>query len=194
MSTKIYYLTVIAKSEAIRTVSYQCENCGGKFSYQDSYSETCSRRDSRIGSPVPASARGKLSKDASAGAIDQMNSKIKSLDEKESYGYEECPNCGYTQSWMLKERLEAHSRKLGRAVALPFFAWIASLIWMYYIYDDVPPKPWLLFSLVVWLIATVLVFFWVLKKTLQDPNEKFGNVENKYAPTVTWKGPYLVKP
>jgi DNA-directed RNA polymerase subunit RPC12/RpoP len=195
-----YEFSASESVEAIRTVSYQCENCGRQYSYLFHARESWSKSEQTATKHVSSNERfdiaTRLKKAVHEEAIDRINDTIKGLDEHKDFGFEKCPGCGYIQSWMLRSSIAKYKIKYIRIpsiiVAVLLFVVVSLLLINGKIRQDVESYGiFLVFGL--WVII-YLIIRWIGTKIAQkEPNKTFGAVNRKNTPIVTWSEPKVIE-
>ncbi len=185
-----YQVSGGAAMRVTRKVTYQCENCGREFSYFFNLESVRAKTVGVTGSSGHDKVRAELEKELSPEVIEELNKEVKALTESKNYGYEKCPGCGYTQSWMLGAESSAQaSKNIFKPWILITMVLVALTIIIIAVLNK-PDFPYLvcLVSFVLWALVTFMTFKIGAKK-LHDPNEKFGVVERKNTPDVVWSNP-----
>ncbi len=195
-----YSLDVSRTVKSELTIKYECENCGQVSSYRQTY-DTSVHESGQTATKSQAEAQN-LSKELSLKALERAQEIAKDWKTKgpESFEYhityENCPNCGYSQSWMQKYLREKQNSQYITSpigiVSLGLFIWyfaglestLSGLV------GDLA----CLSGIGIWVVSVVIIFFvgTGLKK-LVDPNRKFGEVTTKNEPTFIWGEPIITE-
>jgi hypothetical protein len=103
---------------------------------------------------------------------------------KQDDGYENCPNCGYTQSWMKP------SASANRSCGLVGFLMliISGLLGAGVAGTINERNAFLLIAsaVILWILMLLTMFILVARIPQKDPNKGYGEVERKNKPTVVW--------
>jgi hypothetical protein len=171
------------------TIRYECENCGHHSSYKETYDETLVEG----GYKSTKAAAQELARESSI-KVQKLARETAEKWEKEGpesfrvqSTHQKCPNCGYTQSWMV-DYLQHTQRveKIRFPILFGSLAYILALF-AFGIHD----KAFLymgdlagLLEFVIW-AAAVGIFYLSRKKSL-DPNREFEDVSKVNEPTIIW--------
>jgi len=177
-----------------RRIEYECENCGQVSSYKQPYGESFSE-SGQSGGKSQAAAR-ELSRELAQTVQKQANELLKEWKTKKPellrYGLEDCPICGYVQSWMDWETIEEKHRS--RFVRWPIGIMTIALSIMYFglfNFDTSEFAPCAV-AIGVWAILYFLIS--AIGKKIQksaDPNAQFGEVTTINEPIITWDEPKI---
>jgi predicted RNA-binding Zn-ribbon protein involved in translation (DUF1610 family) len=177
------------------TIKYECENCGLDSSYRETYEETLSEGGQR----ATKAAAQELAKDSliKVQKHAQETAEIWRREGPEDFTYqhtnEKCPNCGYTQSWML-EYLR-HTQRL-EIITFPILILTLAylLLWSAYLsnflnnlFGDFSDPV----AIVIWAVAAGI--FYLIRKNSIDPNRDFEDVSQENEPTLIWGEPIITK-
>jgi predicted RNA-binding Zn-ribbon protein involved in translation (DUF1610 family) len=195
MSMSYYEVSGSVSAKALRTVSYECENCGKAFSYQFELVMGSTQTESTAAGTNKDKLKKivfRLKDKARPIALEKIQNEIKSLDASSDYGHEACPNCGYLQSWMIKAWSKVDSDKVGKKVELPTIILTGIFLVLAIVLPiQVPSVSYLvscLLSFVLWSIGVLIIMRYALSFT-NKPNEDFGKVDKENTPAVTWSEP-----
>ena len=183
-----YKVSASIDVKATRKVSYQCENCGGEFSYNYTLKRGGYQQDI-TGKHFHTQTATKLQGDAYIEAVDALKKEITTMNEKKDYGYEKCPGCGYTQSWM-------QSSQISKTFITPFIIVTMVLVAAAFIVPASELFPISLAlscvsSFVLWVVIC-LIIIGVSSKRLKNSDKEFGDIKIKNTPTVVWSDPEVV--
>ena len=182
-----YFVQTSVKVKATRKVSYQCENCGGNYSYLFTIKQSSGIKDTTVSGSEKQKQSKEFSENLRKETVEALKKQIESYTKAEDYGHEKCPGCGYTQSWMI------NSLKGDQFTRKAFVPWIvisglfivgAILIFAYD--EDVLLRCGV--SFLIWLFLSFLIFLFGFIG-MKNPNKSFGTVERNNAPIVVWSDP-----
>jgi tetratricopeptide (TPR) repeat protein len=91
--SKTYNATITANL----LVSAECESCGNDISWL---------------TPIKQTGSGSYAQLAQQNAINNLNNRIKNINQNQNYGYQKCTNCSYVQSWMMPSITAAMYRRM----------------------------------------------------------------------------------
>jgi len=190
MPAKYYIVDVSAKLKSTRKVSYQCENCGGEFSYLFTL-ETDKWSDSTTAYSDWRERQRELEEKVFKQAKNFLDRHIDNLNSAKDYGYEKCPGCGYTQSWMMAAEASAQEDILW-VTPMTIISLIFGVGSILIFVNGDAVLLLCVSSFILWLIIFFL-FNWLGRKKIKDPNKNFGIVERKNTPIVVWSDPEMVR-
>ena len=182
------------------TIKYECENCGQVSSYRQTY-DTSVHESGQTARKSQAEAQN-LSKELSLKALESAQEIAKNwkTEGPESFEYhityENCPNCGYSQSWMQKYLREKQNSQYITSpigiVSLVLFIWYFAGLEST-LSDLVGNLAWLS-GIGIWIVSVGIIFF--VGKGIQkllDPNRQFGKVPTINEPIFIWGEPVITK-
>lgn len=176
-----YVVKEVCKLKSTKIISYQCENCEGDFSYSITVRADAEKEEWTYRSGIE-NTRKKLAEIVYQKAYDELKDRIEIY--KQDDGHEQCPNCGYTQSWM-KSSASA-SRSCGLIGFLMLI--ISALLWLGVALLQHKINGILLIAsaVILWFFSLIVMFFFVRNNPQKDPNKSFGEVDRKNTPIITW--------
>ena len=183
-------------ARAQRTVSYECENCGQRFSYQFELIKGNTQTENTISTNNDKLNKIVFSLKEKAGpmALETVKNEIKSLDVARDFGHEECPNCGYLQSWMIKSWAKINSSEVGKKVQLPSTILTGVFLVLAIVLPiQIPSISYIvscLLSFTLWSIGVFIIIRYAMSFA-NKPNKDFGKVDKENNPTVTWSEPEI---
>ena len=189
-----YYYTASVTVKSTRMVSYECENCGSTSSYSLTLTESCEKRK-RLVSQRSQQREEIRELDAVVlqEALEGLKKQIDTCTANENYGFEKCPRCFYTQSWMLGSYYASElDHRIGPPIGVitTLFA-VGAFIAVLLIGEN--PLPICGVSFLLWIVTITLIV--ALPRKIENPNEelgRFGVVERKNTPTIVWSDPERV--
>ncbi len=163
--------TVEATIRDTATIEVECESCGHEFSYEQVF---LAKADVHRANPQLDGMR----------AIRNLGDQLRSGFGKGDYSkisWHRCPNCGYTQSWMLKRARITHWTRivLPIVVVLVFGSVIAAII----IPNPILGGELLKYSLLAAVVVPVVSF--IITTLVFRPNRGRGVGETK-VPNITF--------
>lgn len=171
------YYTATAHRSAKMSVSYECENCGKPFAYEETFKFEAQSSGSL--------AKTKAQEEALRDVERQMAKERERRTTSKDFGWAPCPACGYVQSWMeapcIAHRIRIPVVATTWITTCLIFAAIGTFI---YSTDTV--------ARVAVSASPVLVFFVfmvIIKPRLVErakPNAGFGSIERRNTPIVKW--------
>lgn len=191
------YLKTSVKLKSTRKVSYQCENCRGEFSYLYTVYGTAEKEG--ITYHDKAKRKQEMQEDREIvllKAKEEIDNQISILTDSENYGYEKCPGCGYTQSWMIEtERAEKRTNKI--FIPMIIVSAIFGVGGIVILVNGRNVLPLCLGGLLLWGIAIGFVFWLNIRQMTKgepkDLNKNFGTVSRRNIPNVIWSDPEIVE-
>jgi hypothetical protein len=193
-----YEFSASESVEAIRKVSYQCENCGGQYSYLFPALGAGYKSEQTATKHVSSKERfdiaTRLKKAVHEEAINRLNETIKTLDENKDFGFEKCPSCGYIQSWMLNSLIAKRETKYVRnpSIIVAVLLGVAAILYTSSGKLPIEAEPFLILLCVLWVIIYFIIWLVGAKIAQKEPNKTFGVVDRKNTPVVTWSEPKVI--
>ena len=161
--------TFTAKANMV--VSYECENC-------ESTNRYIAREISngvQIQTDIHSLSEGKKLELHAKARQALESEKAKAINSK-IYGFQKCPSCGYTQSWMKISNYQF--------IAVTFFALLCPAVSMLFYFGD--PKSGMspLIPIGLTLLGIIVI---IINVRTRSVNKKFGNVERINKPRITFE-------
>ena len=181
---KVYaVITAKVKLSAKATYEYTCENCGTKAAYTVPYSEEfeATVSDSPYGDHTVARIKAeRMAMDKATMRTSEIKKRYPTFDTTATHLKQPCPNCGYTQSWIVEWIKKA--RKSNAIV----FSIASFFVWLLIVLAALGPVGFFgLFLAAILAFATYFLLIYIFFN-LFDPNKDFDNIETRNLPQVTW--------